>query len=128
MFCLQYNPKSLISFLLSFIFPVTFITVLNMFSKKFSSMCITSKLCLNKLSFQYGRSQKMILFVQLCDSSYPFILVSPLSMTFGKCFMLLQTCNGVKLGGGPSVSAWPFRKALLFLLKWCSLGKNLRCE
>ena len=101
---------------LSFVFPVTFITVLNMFSKKFFSMRIRSRLCLNKLSFQYGRSQKNLLFVQLCHSPYSSIRVTPFSVTFGKCFTLLQTFNGVNLGGGPFVSTCHFRKALIFLL------------
>src|SRR3954467_2984373 len=64
---------SCLAFSLSFVLSLTFIIVLNTLSKKFFSICITSRLWRNKLSFQYERSQNILLFVQLCVTLYPLI-------------------------------------------------------
>ena len=47
---LQYSSKSSLALGLSFVLPVTSITVLNKLSKQFFSVCMTSTLCVSKLS------------------------------------------------------------------------------
>lgn len=59
--CFRFN----LPFSVSFVFPTTFINVLNKFSMKLCLVCITSKLCLISKVCQYGNSQKILLFVQL---------------------------------------------------------------
>ena len=101
-----------------------------MLSKKIFSMCITSRLWHNKLSFQYERSQKILLFVQWCHSPYPSIGGGggPVSVTFGKFLTLRQTCVGINIRGGSSLYNSPFFKAFLFILNAQSLSKNLQWQ
>src|ERR1044072_7952275 len=109
---------SCLAFSLSFVFPVTSITVLNTLSKKFFSICITSRLWRNKLSFQYGRSQNILLFVQLCVTPYPSILHAlPVSVNFGSSQTWFHIATGDNRGGGRSVTRSPFLKFVLFFLK-----------
>src|ERR1043165_1169002 len=108
---------SCLAFSLSFVFHVTSITVLNTLSKKFFSICITSRLWRNKLSFQYGRSQNILLFVQLWVTSYPSIRHAlPVSVNFGSSQTWFHITPGGNRGGGKSFSRTSFLKFVLFLL------------
>src|ERR1044072_2190104 len=109
---------SCLAFSLSFVLPVTSITVLNTLSKKFFSICITLRLWRNKLSFQYGRSQNILLFVQLCTTLYPSILHAlPISVNFGSSRTSFHIAPGGNRGGGKSVTRSSFLKFILFLLQ-----------
>lgn len=57
--------------------------MLNTFSKKFFSMCITSRLCRMRLVLQYGKSQNMLLFFQPENLLIRRLIISaPSSVTF----------------------------------------------
>lgn len=62
---LQNFLKSSLPLIVSFVFPLSSITVLNRLSKIFLSICITSKLCRISKVLQYGNTQKILLFFQL---------------------------------------------------------------
>src|SRR3954471_9554114 len=105
---------SCLAFSLSFVLPFTSITVLNTLSKKFFSKCITFRLWRNKLSFQYERSQNILLFVQLCVTLYPSIRHAlPLSVNFGSSLTYSHIAHGSNRGGGKSLTRTSFLKFVM---------------
>ena len=100
-----------------------------MLSTKFFSICIISRLYLHILSFQYGRSKMILLFVQFSHSLYlGNFHIGRLSMTLGTSLITYQTCSDVNIDGSPPISTFPFLKVIVFLLNVWSLGKNLWCK
>jgi hypothetical protein len=54
--------------MLSFVFPLMSKIVPNILSMTFFSMCMTSRLCRNKLSLQYGNLKKILFFFHTTSS------------------------------------------------------------
>ena len=93
---LEHNAgKSNLEFLLSFVFPGTFNNVLMMLSKKFFSICNTSRLCRRSRSFQYGSSQNILFFVpiMMCHVTIIHICSSMPITSFPDCFRCTIVIN-----------------------------------
>ncbi|KAK9083309.1 hypothetical protein Scep_029780 [Stephania cephalantha] len=77
-------------------------------------MCMTSKLCLIKFVFQYGKSHKMFLFLHPeVLAILPFTESAPISITFIKpndsIFVKISSPDG-KAGGSSFGTILPLRK------------------
>ena len=91
--CLQFSNKFILVFTLSFVLPLTSMTVLSMLSKKFFSMCITSRLWCKKLAFQYGNFQMVLFLVQLCFFPKPSSTNSAFSTRVGNYETCCHICS-----------------------------------
>ena len=97
--------------------------------QRITAMLITSRLCFKSWCFQYGNSQKILCFVQLCSfSSNPEIWKLISVVTLGKVDTTSYNISPEILRGGPMCMLFPLRKATLLALKQWLRGKNRRWQ